>query len=93
MMARPLRILVVDDDVDNAQSLGELFEMDGVIASCRQQDSVADMPHKGHELKIARYPVERPIEIGIEDRFPIRAKSDREQRKSVPFPAIQRQSL
>ena len=28
-MKRSLRILVVDDDADNANSLGELFEMEG----------------------------------------------------------------
>ena len=28
-MAGPLRILVVDDDEDNANSLGELFELEG----------------------------------------------------------------
>ena len=28
-MKRSLRILIVDDDADNANSLGELFEMEG----------------------------------------------------------------
>ena len=33
-MKRSLRILIVDDDADNANSLGELFEMEGPQAPC-----------------------------------------------------------
>ena len=39
-MTRPLSILVVDDDKDNAQSLGELFEM---------EDHQVTIAHSGQE--------------------------------------------
>ena len=54
-MNSALSILVVDDDIDNASSLGELFEMEGhhvrvvhsgedaIIAYCRENFDVAFM--------------------------------------------------
>lgn len=54
-MTHPLNILVVDDDFDNAASLGELFEMEGhnvhvvhngedaIVAYCRESFDVAFM--------------------------------------------------
>ncbi|WP_373503360.1 response regulator [Aestuariivirga sp.] len=42
-MSKPLRILVVDDDEDNANSLGELFELEGhhVTVAHSGEDAVA----------------------------------------------------
>ena len=72
MMARPLRILVVDDDVDNAQSLGELFEMEGhhVTVAHSGEDAIAAYVSTAFDL--AFMDVMMPGKNGVESFLEIR---------------------
>lgn len=71
-MARRLRILVVDDDPDNAYSLGELFELEGheVKVALSGEDAIA--AYLGADFDIAFMDVMMPGLNGVESFIEIR---------------------
>lgn len=71
-MARSLRILVVDDDADNAYSLGELFEMEGhaVKVALSGEDAIA--AYLSADFDIAFMDVMMPGLNGVESFMEIR---------------------
>lgn len=72
MMARPLRILVVDDDVDNAQSLGELFEMEGHHVTVAHSGEAAIAAYVSTAFDLAFMDVMMPGKNGVESFLEIR---------------------
>jgi two-component system, NtrC family, response regulator HydG len=72
MSTKPLSILVVDDDVDNAMSLGELFELEGhnVTMVHSGQDAVGAYLHS--HFDVAFMDVMMPGKSGVESFMEIR---------------------
>jgi two-component system response regulator HydG len=71
-MAKALRILVVDDDVDNAQSLGELFEMEGHVPLIVHSGEEAIKAYTHEEFDLAFMDVMMPGLNGVESFLEIR---------------------
>jgi len=71
-MAGPLRILVVDDDVDNAQSLGELFELEGHHVTVAHSGEDAIAAYVNTAFDIAFMDVMMPGKNGVESFLEIR---------------------
>ncbi len=71
-MARPLNILVVDDDVANADSLAELFAMDDhrVIVAYDGEQAIAAF--NGHKVDIGFFDMMMPGKNGVDSFIEIR---------------------
>ncbi len=71
-MKKSLRILVVDDDIDNAQSLAELFDMEGHVAMAVHSGEAAIEAHKTRHFDLAFMDVMMPGLNGVESFLRIR---------------------
>lgn len=71
-MTRQLRILVVDDDADNAQSLGELFELEGHQATVVYSGEAAIAAYLTQDFDVAFMDVMMPGKNGVESFSEIR---------------------
>ena len=71
-MAGPLRILVVDDDDDNANSLGELFELEGHQVMVAHSGEAAIAAYVNMDFDIAFMDVMMPGRNGVESFLEIR---------------------
>ena len=71
-MVRALKILIADDDVDNAASLGELFEMEGHHTVVVHSGDAAIAAYKVHEFDLAFMDVMMPGKNGVESFLEIR---------------------
>ena len=71
-MTKPLRILVVDDDEDNANSLGELFEMEGHQVLVAHSGEAAVAAYVNGTFDIAFMDVMMPGRNGVESFLDIR---------------------
>jgi two-component system, NtrC family, response regulator HydG len=71
-MAKCLRILVVDDDEDNANSLGELFEMEGHHVTVAHSGEAAIEHYVGSSFDLAFMDVMMPGLNGVESFMEIR---------------------
>ncbi len=71
-MKRCLRILVVDDDIDNAQSLAELFEMEGHQSMVVHSGEAAVAAHMAENFDLAFMDVMMPGLNGVESFLQIR---------------------
>ena len=71
-MTEALKILVVDDDVDNAQSLGELFEMEGHSVSVVHSGQAAIDSYLNTNFDLAFMDVMMPGMNGVESFIAIR---------------------
>lgn len=72
-MARSLRILVVDDDLDNANSLGELFEMEGHSACVVHSGEAAVEAFRQQHFDVAFMDVMMPGKNGVESFLEIKS--------------------
>lgn len=72
MMTRSLRILVVDDDEDNANSLGELFEMEGHQVTVAHSGEAAIAAYVNTAFDLAFMDVMMPGRNGVESFMEIR---------------------
>ena len=72
-MSRKLNILVVDDDVANAESLAELFEMENhrVIVACDGQQAIEAFSL--NKVDIGFFDVMMPNKNGVESFMEIKA--------------------
>jgi CheY-like chemotaxis protein len=71
-MTRQLRILVVDDDIDNAQSLGELFELEGHFCKVVHSGEDAVRAFMAEEFDVAFMDVMMPGRNGVESFLEIK---------------------
>lgn len=71
-MTRPMRILVVDDDVDNACSMGELFELEGHSVMVVHSGEAAISAWLAEDFDIAFMDVMMPGKNGVESFLEIR---------------------
>ena len=71
-MTRLLNILVVDDDIDNAQSLGELFEMEGHRVTVALSGEAAIAHYVNSSFDLAFMDVMMPGLNGVESFMEIR---------------------
>ena len=71
-MGRTLSILVVDDDEDNALSLGELFEMEGHLVKVVHSGEAAIAAYTDEPFDIAFMDVMMPGKNGVESFIEIR---------------------
>lgn len=71
-MTRPMRILVVDDDVDNACSMGELFELEGHSVMVVHSGEAAIGAWLAEDFDIAFMDVMMPGKNGVESFLEIR---------------------
>ena len=71
-MKRSLRILVVDDDADNANSLGELFEMEGHRPLVVYDGEGAIAAYLKEDFDIAFMDVMMPGKNGVESFLEIK---------------------
>src|SRR3989337_3474087 len=71
-MKRSLRILVVDDDADNANSLGELFEMEGHRPLVVYDGQAAIAAYLKEDFDIAFMDVMMPGKNGVESFLEIK---------------------
>lgn len=71
-MGRALRILVVDDDVDNARSLGELFELEGHCAEVVHSGEAAIEAFRREAFDVAFMDVMMPGRNGVDSFLEIR---------------------
>lgn len=71
-MKRSLRILVVDDDADNANSLGELFEMEGHRPLVVNDGQAAIAAYLKEDFDIAFMDVMMPGKNGVESFLEIK---------------------
>jgi two-component system, NtrC family, response regulator HydG len=71
-MVRALKILIADDDVDNAASLGELFEMEGHEAVVVHSGDAAVEAYQHHKFDLAFMDVMMPGKNGVESFLEIR---------------------
>ncbi len=71
-MGKQLRILVVDDDEDNANSLGELFELEGHRVVVAHSGEAAIAAYAGGNFDIAFMDVMMPGLNGVESFMEIR---------------------
>lgn len=71
-MTRPLNILVVDDDAENAESLAELFAMDDhkVIVAYDGQEAIEAF--RLHEVDIGFFDVMMPGKNGVDSFIEIK---------------------
>jgi two-component system, NtrC family, response regulator HydG len=74
MMSRSLRILVVDDDIDNAQSLGELFEIEGHRPHVVHSGEDAVEAYMAHHFDLAFMDVMMPGMNGVESFLEIKRR-------------------
>ncbi len=72
MTGRKLKILIVDDDIDNAASLGELFELYGHDISLVHNGEDAIAAYIGSSFDIAFMDVMMPGKNGVESFLEIR---------------------
>jgi two-component system, NtrC family, response regulator HydG len=72
-MKKVLRILVVDDDVDNAQSLGELFELEGHVPLVVHSGEDAIKAYMHESFDLAFMDVMMPGLNGVESFLQIRS--------------------
>ena len=72
-MTNSLRILIVDDDVDNANSLGELFELEGHRPLVVYDGESAIAAYEAEDFDIAFMDVMMPGKNGVESFFEIRS--------------------
>lgn len=75
MMAGRLRILVVDDDADNALSLGELFELEGHEADVVYSGEAAIAAFAARHYDIAFMDVMLPGKNGVESFLEIKRRN------------------
>jgi two-component system, NtrC family, response regulator HydG len=73
-MKRSLRILVVDDDVDNAESLGELFEIEGHRPQVVYSGEDAISAYSSHHFDLAFMDVMMPGMNGVESFLEIKRR-------------------
>jgi DNA-binding NtrC family response regulator len=71
-MAKQLEILVVDDDVDNANSLAEIFEMEGHRVTTANSGKDAIRAYEAKNFDIAFMDIAMPGKNGVESFFEIR---------------------
>lgn len=71
-MSDPLRILVVDDDTDAADSLAELFEMEGHDVQVAYSGESAIEAYRQGDFDIAFMDIMMPGKNGVESFFEIR---------------------
>lgn len=71
-MTRTLRILVVDDDIDHAQSLGELFELEGHAVTVVNSGEDAIHAYRSATFDVAFMDVVMPGKNGVESFLEIR---------------------
>ena len=71
-MAGPLRILVVDDDEDNARSLGELFELEGHDVAVVHSGEAAVAAFLSASFDVAFMDVMMPGKNGVESFIEIK---------------------
>ncbi len=71
-MKRSLKILVVDDDIDNAQSLGELFEMEGHLVTVVNSGEDAIACYMAEDFDVAFMDVMMPGKNGVESFLEIK---------------------
>jgi CheY-like chemotaxis protein len=71
-MSKKLRILVVDDDADNAQSLGELFELEGHLATVVHSGEAAIAAYVEQDFDVVFMDVMMPGKNGVESFSEIR---------------------
>jgi CheY-like chemotaxis protein len=71
-MPQPLSILVVDDDMDNAMSLAELFEMEGHRVQAVHSGEAAIEAYKTAQFDIAFMDVMMPGKNGVESFLEIK---------------------
>ncbi len=69
---KPLRILVVDDDADNADSLAELFEIEGHDVTVAYNGETAVTAYSSEDFDIAFMDVMMPGMNGVESFLAIR---------------------
>jgi two-component system, NtrC family, response regulator HydG len=72
MSARKLKILVVDDDVDNAHSMAELFELEGHSVKIAESGEAAIAAYLSEDFDIAFMDVMMPGKNGVESFIEIR---------------------
>ncbi|MBC8037707.1 MAG: response regulator [Rhizobiales bacterium] len=72
MMGRQLSILVVDDDADNANSMGELFETEGHRATVVDSGEAAIEAFRHQKFDVAFMDVMMPGKNGVESFLEIR---------------------
>jgi DNA-binding NtrC family response regulator len=72
IMAKQLEILVVDDDVDNANSLAEIFEMEGHRVTTANSGKDAIRAYEAKNFDIAFMDIAMPGKNGVESFFEIR---------------------
>jgi CheY-like chemotaxis protein len=73
-MGKVLNILVVDDDVENAESLAELFSLDDhkVIVAHNGQEAVD--AYNANRVDVGFFDVMMPVKNGVESFLEIKAK-------------------
>jgi DNA-binding NtrC family response regulator len=72
MNSKQLHILVVDDDVDNANSLAEIFEMEGHLVTRAHSGIQAIKAYEAKNFDIAFMDIAMPDKNGVESFFEIR---------------------
>ncbi len=71
-MSRQYHVLVVDDDIDNAQSLGELFELEGHLATVVHSGHAAIEAFRSTDFDVAFMDVMMPGKNGVDSFLEIR---------------------
>jgi two-component system, NtrC family, response regulator HydG len=71
-MTRSLHILIVDDDADNANSLGELFEMEGHVVKVVYDGESAIAAYLEQDFDVAFMDVMMPGKNGVESFLEIK---------------------
>jgi len=71
-MARPLHILVVDDDPENAAALAELFESDNHCVIIAHNGQQAIDAYAAQDFDLGFFDVMMPVKNGVESFLEIR---------------------